>query len=56
MAEMKAEHAKLALSLWWVAQSTLKKIFNPGGVPVCLSSQLKPKYFKVGKGICCLFR
>lgn len=25
MAEMKAEHAKLVLSLWWVAQSTLKK-------------------------------
>lgn len=48
MVDTKAEHAKLALSLWWVAQSTLKK-FNSGSVPACLSSQLKPKYFKVKK-------
>lgn len=27
MVDMKAEHANLALSLWWVAQSTFKK--NP---------------------------
>lgn len=56
MVDMRAECTKLALSLWWVAQSTLKKKINPGSVPVCLSSQLKPKYFKVEKGVCCLFR
>jgi len=53
---MKAEHAKLASNLWWVAQSMLKKKFASGSVPVFFNSQLKPKYFKVEKGICCLFR
>lgn len=33
MVDTKAEHAKLALSLWWVAQSTLKKYLT---LEVCL--------------------
>lgn len=38
MVDMKVEHAKLALSLCWVAQSTLKKkIFNPGSVLYALA-------------------